>query len=262
MAAGIGCRPARRHRRCRVRCGGRCRRWSLPQGGHMGADLGVLRRTDSGGEDDHAAARHVRIGVGGRIGAEQSSRPSARAVARSPGLGPYGGDVEVERLVEQLFLRAEGGVEARLGDAQARAEIAHRRALVAALPEQAHGLVERLGAIELSWAACQNRVFSVIVPVSIKLLTADRNRRIVNCVTIGTKWRSDMTDQLALSGRAAPSSPAAAAASGLPLHWPSPRPGRRRHHLRAQWRAGRRGAGRDRSRGAAGAGAEGRFRPR
>jgi len=50
-------------------------------------------------------------------------------------IGAVAGLIQVQRLVEQFLLGAEGGVEAGLADAKRVGQIADRGALIATLPE-------------------------------------------------------------------------------------------------------------------------------
>src|SRR5437764_3582497 len=117
-----------------------------------GAEYGqaTMRRVDSGLPLDCAAQQ--RFGDLPRGGKGQC--------LRLVGLWPV--PVAVERAVEELFLRAERGVERGSVDVHRLAEVGQRRALVPEPPEDEDGAVERFVDVELARATHQPIVYRAV----------------------------------------------------------------------------------------------------
>ena len=132
----------------RMRCSTLASRYSLISGSSSGQ-----RRHRPG---QHAAGRLARAGeqVGVRPQHGLDRGPGRLARGEEPrGLAGVLGQVEVGGLLEKLGLGPERRVEAGRADAHRRGERADRRALVAAVPEHAQRVTQRLVAVELARSA-------------------------------------------------------------------------------------------------------------
>nr|WP_254696100.1 hypothetical protein [Lysobacter enzymogenes] len=123
--------------------------------------MGSVAEAAGLGRDQHAA-RAGRAGgeaLGERV--EQAREGFAR---RQPGRRQHAAvsapellQIALQRGAEQVFLAAEGGIEARRGDADGGSQLAHRGGFEAALPEHPHrgfqGLIAVEAARATAWAA-------------------------------------------------------------------------------------------------------------
>jgi hypothetical protein len=119
---------------------------------HHALELRIIRRDFERRIDQHAAAaaRVLHRSVNDFL------EEGADGLARGQGLEPADAireaelHIAVERAAIERTLVPEGVVKARIGDPHAGREIAHRRRLVAALPEALDGRAKRGFLIELS----------------------------------------------------------------------------------------------------------------